>query len=180
MLFAALLMACLRDPNAPPPEPEGEFKVLAVQTSQAVIEGVDVITGAYPGCTWGQRTFTFDGETLGTEIDVLCPSVEHEAFGCQVEVRAQATWDAARGVFQVPHTTVARGYFQSHNDGERPERLSQCRAELTKGDYTIARVYNGRWKWEVRTPDGAVHRLVSAESRPDFVGAMLATREEEE
>mgnify|MGYP000023227543 CR=1 FL=1 len=179
MLITTLfLLACGPDPNAPPPRPDGEFRVVAVHTSEATIPGPDAILGGYPGCIWGQQSFTFTKDRVATEISVLCPSDKENALACQVNVRGEAFWDAEGGRFVVPNRAKGTGAFVSHNEEEPPKDLAGCEVVLAKGEYPVARIYNGQWKWEVRTPDGSVHRLVAAEARPDFVGAMLAQQEE--
>jgi len=178
MLVATLLLlACGPDPDAPPPQPEGDFRVIAVQTSDATIDGSDVITGAYAGCRWGQQTFGFTAESVSIEVSVLCPTTAENAMGCQARVEAEASWDGARGVFTVPRRTAARARFRGLEEGKQPTEMAACKAVIESGEYAIARIYNGQWKWEVRTPDGAVHRMVDADRRPDFVNAMLAMRE---
>jgi hypothetical protein len=180
MLSLLLMFACTGSSDGPPPRPDGTFLVRSVAMAGAEIDGPDAITGNYPGCSWGQELFTFSEGELRREIAVLCPQKgQIEAHGCEVSTVATATWDAAKGVFTVAQPVKARARFASIKEGQPPRSMAACSVTLDAGEYPIARIYNGLWKWEVRTPDGTVHRLDAGPDEPDFAAAMLELTQEE-
>ncbi len=180
MLSLLFLLACGSGSDGPPPRPDGTFAVLSVEMSGAEVDGRDVVTGRFPGCTWGQETLTFRESSMQVDVAVLCPQKGGvEAYGCEVGVTAAATWDAARGVFVVPHAVQGKGQFLAIRETGPSKALTGCDYTLEAGEWPVARVRNGSWKWEVRSPSGTVHRLDKASSEPDFATAMLELTKEE-
>jgi hypothetical protein len=169
-----LLLACGPDPNAPPPRPEGVLEVLQVETGGGVVSGSDMVAGRNETCTWGREIWRFDGDALLVQNDVLCPSERaDESFGCQVRVVGEATWDAERGVFVVPKRVGGMARFVGTKDSDiDPGLRTYCSVSLEAGEYPVARVRNGQWKWEMRTPAGVVLRLVVSDMKVDFGFAM--------
>ena len=175
MLSALIfLLACGSDPNAPPPRPEGVLEVLEVETSGGVVSASDMVAGRNPGCTWGREVWQFDGDNAMVQNDVLCKSSRSdESFGCQVRVLGSASWDAERGVFVVPRRVGSRGRFVGLPDSAiDPGGRVACAVSLAAGEYPVARVRNGQWKWEMRTPAGMVLRFAPSDVKVDFGFAM--------
>lgn len=175
MLPALLvLLACGPDPNAPPPQPEGVLEVLEVETSGGEVSASDMVTGRNPGCIWGREIWQFDGTKVLVQNDVLCRGQRpDESYGCQVRAIADATWDAERGMFVVPKRVGARGQFIGTKDSDiDPGPRTSCSVTVAAGEYPVARVRNGVWKWEMRTPAGMVLRFARSDIKVDFGFAM--------
>jgi hypothetical protein len=174
--FVALLqlLACGPDPNAPPSRPDGVLEVHEVETSAGLMSASSQVVQRNDGCLWGREVWAFQPERISVQNDVLCPGKgPDEAYGCQVRVTADAVWDPARGVYTVAHRTAARARFVGTPDSELdPGPRTHCRVELEAGEYPFARVRNGEWKWEMRTPAGTVYRMDTSDARAEFGSAM--------
>jgi len=178
-----LLLACGPDPNAPPPRPEGVLEVLEVETGGGdVVSASDMVAGRSEGCTWGREIWRFDGDKAIVQNDVLCPADRaNESFGCQVRVTGEASWNAERGVFVVPKRVGGMARFVGAKDSDiDPGPRTYCSVTLEAGEYPVARVRNGQWKWEMRTPAGMVLRLVVSDVKVDFGYAMAEVEKAKE
>jgi hypothetical protein len=170
-----LLLACGPDPNAPPPRPEGVLEVMGVETSAGVVTTSDMVMGRNEDrCVWGREIWHFDGDKVIVQNDVLCPADRpNESYGCQVRAIGDVSWDGERGVFTVPTRIAARARFTGTPDSDiDPGRRTHCSVALPAGEYPVARVRNGQWKWEIRTPAGMVLRLARSDYKVDFGFAM--------
>ncbi len=148
--------------------------MLEVETGGGIVRASDVVAGRHEGCAWGRELWRFEGDEAIVQNDVLCPAGRaDESFGCQVRVTGEATWDAARGVFVVPKRVGGMARFVGAKDSDiDPGHRTHCSVTLEAGEYPVARVRNGQWKWEMRTPAGSVLRLVTSDMKVDFGYAM--------
>ena len=163
-------LACLSDPDAPSPEPEGFLEVLEVETGGGVVSATEVVKGRNPGCRWGREAWRFEDGHVYVQNDVLCSGrAKNEAYGCQVRAMAEAPFDAQRGVYTVPHRVDARGRFVGDRTSAiDPGERAHCAVSIVAGEYPVTRVRNGRWKWEIRTPAGMVLRVLDTDGKVDF------------
>lgn len=173
ILPLVLLLACGGDPNAPPPRPDGLLQVIEVETGTGVASGSAYVRARQPACGWGREVWWFEEGKITVQNDFVCAAASpDEAYACTVRMVADASWDAARGVFVVPRAVRGRARFSGVGDPVTSGERTRCSLEIAAGEYPVARVRNGQWKWEVSTPAGVVLRLGPGDARPDLTAAM--------
>ena len=185
-LFLLVLVGCGADPNAPPPRPEGLLQVLDVEVDGGVTPAAEVVRARREGCGWGREVWWFDEGKLTVQNDFVCAAGSaDEAYACSVRVSADAVWAPERGVYTVAQEVRGLARFVAVDEPVKPKpgkppppvsrvERTRCAMTLAAGEYTMARVRNGQWKWEMRTPAGAVLRMDLGDERADLTAAMRA------
>ncbi len=184
LLFA---FGCPADQNAPPEQLAGRWEVYQLELASGVVDAQDAVRAAYPDCVWGRQIWEFEAPSgtaeaktsgyLSATTDVLCPvrkvEQETEYYGCTVTTRVPATWDATSGRWKVADGAVSRSRTLPMDTAAIPGP-TVCEARIDAGEYLAVKVRGEKWKWEMRTPDGAVTRLRQPDTeRPDFVAALI-------
>lgn len=187
--FALFAIACQGDKNAAPEELVGTWQLHQVEIATGEVDATEALLPSYPGCLWGRQIWSFsddggenkDGKRTGhleATTDILCPVKKpggkgDEYYGCTVTARVPASWDVAKGAWIVTDGTQARARTLPL-DTAAIQGPTACEARVDAGEYPVARVRGEKWRWEMRTPDGAVVRLRTPDTeRPDYVTALL-------